>query len=88
MHTSPFNTIAISIRGLEPDYRDEGKAFMPMSSFDGVINDEVIANLMTFVRKYLGAREEPVTEADIVDIRKILRKGGYLNEVHQPLDEE
>tara|TARA_B100001094_G_C18195886_1_gene810908 strand:+ start:10124 stop:12241 length:2118 start_codon:yes stop_codon:yes gene_type:complete len=86
MHSSPFNTIAISIRGLEPDYRDEGAVFMPMSSFDGVINDEVIAKLMTFVRKYLGGRDETVSEKDVVDIRNVLKKGGYLNKIHQVED--
>ena len=55
---------------------------MPMSSFDGVINDEVIADLITFIRKYLGARDEPVVEKDVVEIRKILDRGGYLNQIH------
>jgi thiosulfate dehydrogenase len=82
MHQSPFNTIAISLRGLKPDYRDEGKAYMPMSSFDYVINDTVIAKLMTFVRKYLGARDTVIDESDIIQVRYILKKDGYLNEVH------
>ncbi len=82
MHSDPFNTIAVTIRGLQPTYLDKERNFMPMASFEDVLSDKKLAELITFVRLHLGAREVPVTEEDVRQVREMLEKAGYSGGLH------
>jgi mono/diheme cytochrome c family protein len=82
MHSDPFNTIAVTIRGLQPTYLDKERNFMPMASFEDVLSDKKLAELITFVRLHLGAREVPVTEEDVKQVREMLEKAGYSGGLH------
>ncbi|GAL02478.1 putative diheme cytochrome c-553 [Photobacterium aphoticum] len=50
---------------------------MPMASFEDILSDHKLAELITFVRSYLGAREKPVTAEDVKSVREQLEKVGY-----------
>ncbi|MGF1688943.1 c-type cytochrome [Photobacterium japonica] len=82
MHQDPFNTIAVTIRGLQPTYLDKDRNFMPMASFEDILSDQKLAELITFVRNYLGAREKPVTTEDVKAVRERLEKAGYTEGLH------
>lgn len=82
MHQDPFNTIAVTIRGLQPTYLDKDRNFMPMASFEDILSDHKLAELITFVRSYLGAREKPVTAEDVKSVREQLEKVGYTEGLH------
>ncbi|GHA31656.1 c-type cytochrome [Photobacterium aphoticum] len=82
MHQDPFNTIAVTIRGLQPTYLDKDRNFMPMASFEDILSDHKLAELITFVRSYLGAREKPVTAEDVKSVREQLEKAGYTEGLH------
>lgn len=86
MHRDPFNTIAVTIRGLQPTYLDEDKNFMPMASFEDVLSDQALADLITFVRYHLGARTIPVTADDVKEVRETLEAAGYAGGVHTTPD--
>ncbi len=81
-HSDPFNTIAVALRGLEPSYLDRQRHFMPMVSFEEVLSDLRLAELVTFVRKHLGGRQTPVTEAKVKAVRETLEAGGYTDRMH------
>ncbi|MGR5177303.1 c-type cytochrome [Vibrio parahaemolyticus] len=82
MHSDPFNTIAVTIRGLQPTYIDKDRNFMPMASFEDILSDQKLAELISFVRLYLGAREEAVTASDVRQVREMLEKAGYSGGLH------
>ncbi|GAD80179.1 c-type cytochrome [Vibrio ezurae] len=86
MHSDPFNTIAVTVRGLEPTYLVEDKNFMPMASFEDVLSDQKLAELITFVRYHLGARDIVVSEEDVKEVRETLEKAGYAGGVHTTPD--
>ncbi|MEZ9820739.1 c-type cytochrome [Shewanella sp. 10N.286.45.A1] len=86
MHSDPFNTIAVTIRGLAPTYLDEERNFMPMTSFQNVLTDSELAKLISFVRLYLGGREEPVTAAQVKAVRQQLEKAGFAGNLHTTPD--
>ncbi|MGS0692815.1 c-type cytochrome [Shewanella sp. 30m-9] len=86
MHSDPFNTIAVTIRGLSPTYLEEGRNFMPMTSFQNILTDTQLAELITFVRHYLGDRKEPVTAEQVKAVRKELEKAGYAGNLHTTPD--
>ncbi|MFT5789490.1 MAG: thiosulfate dehydrogenase [Shewanella sp.] len=86
MHSDPFNTIAVTIRGLAPTYLDEERNFMPMTSFQNVLTDSELANLISFVRLYLGGREEAVTAAQVKAVRQQLEKAGFAGNLHTTPD--
>lgn len=89
MHKDPYDTIAVTIRGLTPNYLEQEIDFMPMSSFNTVLNDADLAQLITFVRQKLGGRDIPVTEAQVTKIRKDLIKAGFAGNIHnltQPMN--
>ncbi|MEZ9934634.1 cytochrome c, partial [Vibrio sp. 10N.261.49.C12] len=69
MHSDPFNTIAVTVRGLQPTYLDKDRNFMPMASFEDVLSDQRLAELITFVRLHLGDRSKPVTAEHVREVR-------------------
>ncbi|PTO52182.1 cytochrome C [Vibrio splendidus] len=82
MHSDPFNTIAVTVRGLQPTYLDKDRNFMPMASFEDVLSDQRLAELITFVRLHLGDREEPVTAEHVREVRETLEAAGYTGGLH------
>ncbi|RJX73648.1 cytochrome-c oxidase, cbb3-type subunit III [Vibrio sinensis] len=86
MHKDSYNTIAVTIRGLAPTYLDEDRNFMPMTSFSEVLSDQTLADLISFVRKYLGDRVEPVTAQQVKEVREALEKAGYTGGLHTTPD--
>ncbi|MGF1777141.1 c-type cytochrome [Vibrio nomapromontoriensis] len=86
MHSDPFNTIAVTLRGLQPSYLDEERNFMPMVSFNDVLSDTALAELISFVRIHLGAREIPVTRDQVRQVRETLEKAGYTGGLHTTPD--
>ncbi|WP_086774263.1 cytochrome c [Vibrio coralliirubri] len=82
MHSDPFNTIAVTVRGLQPTYLDKDRNFMPMASFEDVLSDQRLAELITFVRLNLGARNEPVTAEHVREVRETLEAAGYAGGLH------
>ncbi|WP_341496323.1 cytochrome-c oxidase, cbb3-type subunit III [Photobacterium damselae subsp. damselae] len=86
MHKDPYDTIAVAIRGLMPSYMNRGTNFMPMSSFNTVLSDAQLAQLLTFVRNRLGGRTVIITAKDVTSVRKELEKSGYIGAIHQPME--
>ncbi|WP_146490170.1 cytochrome c [Vibrio sp. T20] len=86
MHSDPFNTIAVTVRGLQPTYLDKDRNFMPMASFEDVLSDQRLAELITFVRLYLGDRQEPVTAEHVREVRETLEAAGYAGGLHTTPD--
>ncbi|MBB1313625.1 MULTISPECIES: cytochrome-c oxidase, cbb3-type subunit III [Aliivibrio] len=86
MHRDPYNTIAVTIRGLEPSYLNEERNFMPMVSFQNVLTDAQLSELISFIRDYLGDRTEVVTAADVKAVREKLQKAGYAGNFHTTPD--
>ncbi|MBY7730114.1 c-type cytochrome [Vibrio splendidus] len=82
MHSDPFNTIAVTVRGLQPTYLDKDRNFMPMASFEDVLSDQRLAELITFVRLHLGDRDEPVTAEHVREVRETLEAAGYAGGLH------
>ncbi|EAR56065.1 cytochrome c family protein [Photobacterium sp. SKA34] len=82
MHSDPYDTIAVTIRGLSPNFMEQDSNFMPMSSFNSVISDANLAKLISFVRNKLGDRTVPVTLEEVAEVRKDLIKGGYAGNIH------
>ncbi|ULN67113.1 c-type cytochrome [Vibrio gigantis] len=86
MHSDPFNTIAVTVRGLQPTYLDKDRNFMPMASFEDVLSDQRLAELITFVRWHLGDRQEPVTAEHVREVRETLEAAGYAGGLHTTPD--
>ncbi|KJG15986.1 cytochrome-c oxidase, cbb3-type subunit III [Photobacterium angustum] len=82
MHSDPYDTIAVTIRGLTPNFMEQDSNFMPMSSFNSVISDANLAKLISFVRNKLGDRTVPVTLEEVAGVRRDLIKGGYAGNIH------
>ena len=82
MHSDPFNTVAVTVRGLQPTYLDKDRNFMPMASFEEVLSDQKLAELITFVRKNLGDRHDPVTPEYVREVRETLEAAGYAGGLH------
>jgi len=55
-----------------------------MISFKELYNDAELAQLITFVRKYLGGRSDEVTTEQVTKIRKALKSQGYTESIHEP----
>ncbi|CAH0993135.1 Cytochrome c6 [Sinobacterium norvegicum] len=86
MHSDPYNTIAVTIRGLEPSYLTEEKNFMPMVSFQNVLTDAQLSQLISYIRQYLGDRNDIVSADDVKDVREKLQKAGYAGNLHTTPD--
>ncbi|WP_411063970.1 c-type cytochrome [Vibrio rotiferianus] len=86
MHSDPFNTIAVTVRGLQPTYIDPERNFMPMASFEDILSDASLAELITFVRKHLGDQQQEVTAEDVREVRETLEAAGYAGGLHTTPD--
>ena len=84
MNDSPYNMITIAIKGLRPDYRLKGKAYseLPMNSFKSILSDADLADLLSFIRLYLGGRSEIITKKEIKKMRKKIDKMEINHEAH------
>ncbi|WP_153448442.1 cytochrome-c oxidase, cbb3-type subunit III [Vibrio algicola] len=82
-HSEPYNTVAVVLRGLSPDYLEPNRDYMPMSSFNDIAGDAEMARMISFIRDKLGARSEPVTKEMVKEIRISLEKGGVTGGVHE-----
>ena len=80
-----YNTVAVVLRGLAPDYSSSKDGYMPMASFDNGFPDARIAELATFVRTWFGGQPEPVTTNAVTKIRKYLDKGGFTPKFHKKM---
>ncbi len=85
-HSDPYNIIAVALRGLAPSYLDRQRHFMPMVSFEETLSDLRLAELVTFVRKHLGGRHEPVTASKVKEVREKLEAGGYTDRMHADVE--
>ncbi|MGF1902356.1 cytochrome-c oxidase, cbb3-type subunit III [Aliivibrio sifiae] len=86
MHRDPYNTIAVVIRGLEPSYLNEERNFMPMVSFQNILTDAQLSELISFIRNYLGDRTEVVTIEEVKAVREKLQQAGYAGNFHTTPD--
>ncbi|WP_413478557.1 cytochrome-c oxidase, cbb3-type subunit III [Vibrio hibernica] len=82
-HSEPYNTVAVVLRGLSPDYLEPNRDYMPMSSFNDIAGDAEMARMISFIRDKLGARSEPVTTEMVKGIRISLEKGGITGGFHE-----
>lgn len=80
-----YNSVAVVLRGLAPDYSSTKDGYMPMVSFGEGIPDARIAELVSFVRTYLGGQPEPVTTEEVTKIRQDLDKGGFTPKFHKKM---
>ena len=78
-----YNSVAVVLRGLAPDYSSRKDGSMPMVSFDEAIPDASIAALVTFVRTWFGGQPEAVTTGEVTKIREDLDKGGFTPKFHK-----
>lgn len=83
IHKDPFNTIAVAIRGLQPNYIDPARNYVPMSSFVNVLNDVELARLISFVRQHLGGHQGAITAQEVMEIRELLETSGYTSNIHK-----
>jgi thiosulfate dehydrogenase len=79
----PYNTVAVVLRGLAPEFTGLKDSDMPMVSFEELFTDSNIAGLVSFVRSRFGGQPEPITTEDVEKIRKELDKGGFTAEFHK-----
>jgi len=64
--------IKIAMYGLMGPIKVGGKEYngqVPMTPFAGMLKDDEIANVLTFVRNHFGNKAEPVTPADVKAVR-------------------
>jgi len=59
---------------------------MPMASFEDVLSDQRLSELITFVRLHLGNRDEPVTAEHVREVRETLEAAGYAGGLHTTPD--
>ncbi len=68
----PDRLIKITLYGLMGPLEVNGKKYdglVPMTPFGGMLKDEELASVLTFVRNSFGNQAEPVTAAQVKDIR-------------------
>ncbi|WOX04693.1 cytochrome c [Microbulbifer pacificus] len=75
---SPYNTIAVILRGLPAQRMDRTNARAGMPSFHLELDDTRVAGLVNFMRTAWGGAEEPVTPQEVEKIRRQLREEDYL----------
>jgi len=83
-----YNSVAVVLRGLDPQYSDMEDGDMAMVSYEDLMTDTRIAGLVTFVRRHFGGQEEAITAQDVKTIRVSLEKSGFTPQVHKTTDRE
>ncbi len=66
--------IKIALYGLMGPIKVGGKEYngqVPMTPFGGMLKDEEIANVLTFVRNHFGNKAAPITPADVKAVRDV-----------------
>ncbi|WP_298768275.1 cytochrome c [uncultured Shewanella sp.] len=77
---SPFNAIAVILRGLPSKQQSLTKGSVAMSNFNNQVSDKQVAELVNFARAAWGNQAEAVVDTKMVkDIRQQLEKEGYLS---------
>lgn len=70
--TDPERSIKIVLYGLMGPIEVDGKKFdgqVPMTPFAGMLKDEEIANVLTYVRNHYGNKFGPISTADVKKVR-------------------
>ncbi|WP_295801791.1 cytochrome c [uncultured Microbulbifer sp.] len=78
---SPFNMIAVILRGLPAQRMNRTNARAGMPGFHRELDDARVAGLVNFMRSAWGGAETPVTQEKVAEIRHQLRKDDYLGVV-------
>ncbi|MCL1056761.1 c-type cytochrome [Shewanella gelidimarina] len=77
---SPYNSIAVILRGLPSKRQSQTRGVVSMSSFNAQVSDQQVAELVNFARQVWGAQKDAKVNNDMVkEIREKLDKEGYLN---------
>ncbi|MEW6997147.1 cytochrome c [Colwelliaceae bacterium BS250] len=77
---SPFNAIAVVLRGLPKQQDNLLEGSVAMTSFTETIEDQELANLVNFAKTTWGNKTNSnITAADVKQVRQQLAKEGYLN---------
>ncbi|WP_299492434.1 cytochrome c [uncultured Shewanella sp.] len=78
---SPYNAVAVILRGLPSKQQSLTKGSVAMSNFDKQVTDAEIAQLVNFARVTWGSQTDSNVDAAMVKaIRKQLEKEGYLSQ--------
>ncbi|MCL1123275.1 cytochrome c [Shewanella surugensis] len=81
---SPYNSIAVILRGLPSKRQSVTKGSVAMSSFNNQVSDKQVAELVNFARAAWGNQPESTVDAKMVtDIRQTLENEGYLGHMQQ-----
>jgi mono/diheme cytochrome c family protein len=75
--------IKIVLKGLQGPIEVNGIKYpgqVPMTPFEGLLNDEEVAAVLSYVRNSFGNKSGPVTPAKVKSVReKIKNKKGFYN---------
>lgn len=78
---SPFNMIAVILRGLPAQRMSRTNARAGMPGFHRELDDARVAGLVNFMRTAWGGATKPVTRDEVAEIRHQLREDDYLSVV-------
>jgi cbb3-type cytochrome c oxidase subunit III len=78
-----YNSVAVVLRGISPEFTGMKSDDMAMVSFEEIFTDAKIAGLVTFLRSSFGGQPDPVTAENVEEIRRSLDKGGFTLKSHQ-----
>ena len=68
----PNRLIKITLYGLMGPLEVNGKKYdgqVPMTPFGGMLKDDEIASVLTFVRNHFGNKADPITPAEVKAVR-------------------
>ena len=73
--------IKLALKGLMGPLALKGKSYpgqVPMTPFGGMLNDEEIASVLTFVRNTFGNKAEPILPEKVKEVREAIKdKEGF-----------
>ena len=79
----PERMIKLTLKGLVGPIEVAGKKYpgqVPMTPFESLLNDQEIADVLTYVRNSFGNKADPVSAADVKEVRAATKgKTGLLN---------
>ncbi|MFC6980198.1 c-type cytochrome [Microbulbifer taiwanensis] len=75
---SPYNTIAVILRGLPAQRMDRNNARAGMQGFHRELDDARVAALVNFMRTAWGGSKDEVKVQEVAEIRHQLQEHGYL----------